>query len=140
MILLDTNVLSEILRPQPEAAVMRWLDSQNLESLFISSITVAEQLYGIGSMPAGKRKERLVGAVERAITLFEGRVLSFDFDAARYYASLAVGARQTGKGFPTPDGYIAAIAAAKGFAVATRDSSAFTAAALSVINPWAFEG
>jgi toxin FitB len=138
MILLDTNVLSEVMRPQPEAAVMRWIDYQNLETLFISSITVAEQLYGIGSMPLGRRKDRLVGAVEGMIAAFEQRILPFDFKAARCYSGLAVEARQSGKGFPAPDGYIAAIAVAQGFAVATRDASAFIAAGVAVIDPWTF--
>ena len=70
------------------------------------------------------------------LPLFEGRILAFDTDAARRYADLAVAARKAGKGFPTPDGYIAAIATAHGFTVATRDASAFNAAGVPVIDPW----
>ena len=70
------------------------------------------------------------------LELFGDRVLTFDTEAARYYAELAVKARAAGKGFPTPDGYIGAIAASKGFIVATRDASPFEAAGLTVINPW----
>lgn len=94
-------------------------------------------MFGIGALPAGKRKERLCDALDGLMELFESRILAFDITAARRYADLAVKARAAGRGFPTPDGYIAAIAASKGFAVATRDTSAFDAAGVEVINPWA---
>jgi len=87
-------------------------------------------------LPAGKRKDKLAAALDDVLDLFVARILPFDTSAARRYADLAVKARATGKGFPTPDGYIAAIAAVRGFAVASRDPSAFTAAGLTVINPW----
>ena len=136
MILLDTNVVSEAMKPAPDEAVRAWLDEQAAETLFLSSVTIAELMFGIGAPPEGKRKERLTEALDGAMELFADRVLPFDIDAARRYADLAVKARTAGKGFPTPDGYIAAIAAAKGFAVATRDSSAFEAANVTVIDPW----
>jgi predicted nucleic acid-binding protein len=139
MILLDTNVVSETMRPTPSEAVQRWLDEQAAETLYLSSVTIAEALFGIGAMPAGKRKDRLAEALDVWMKLFEGRILPFDLDAARHYAELGVRARISGKGFPTPDGYIAAIAASKGFAVATRDASAFLAAGLDVVDPWAVE-
>ncbi len=138
MILLDTNVISGAMRPEPDQALRSWLDEQVAETLFISSVTVAELLFGIGVLPAGARKEQLNALVSRALALFAHRLLPFDVEAARHYAELAVRARAAGKGFPTPDGYIAAIAAAHGFAVATRDESAFKAAGLDVINPWRF--
>ena len=97
---------------------------------------IALSMFGIGALPDGKRKERLTEALDGVMELFADRVLPFDVDAARRYADLAVKARAAGKGFPTPDGYIAAIAAAKGFAVATRDNSAFEAANVTVIDPW----
>ena len=136
MILLDTNVVSEAMKPAPDEAVRAWLDEQAAETLFLSSVTIAERMFGIGALPAGKRKERLTEALDGVMELFADRVLPFDVDAARRYADLAVKARAAGKGFPTPDGYIAAIAAAKGFAVATRDASAFKAAGVSIIDPW----
>ena len=104
--------------------------------MFLSSITVAELLFGIGALPAGRRKDALAAALDDVLDLFAARTLPFDTAAAWRYADLAVRARAAGKGFPTPDGYIAAIAAAQGFAVASRDSSAFTAAGLTVIDPW----
>lgn len=136
MILLDTNVVSEAMTREPHPHVRAWLDAQSAETLFLSSITVAELLFGIGALPAGKRKDALAAALDEVLDVFAARILPFDTPAARRYADLAVTARAAGKGFPTPDGYIAAIAAAHGFAVASRDTSAFIAAGLNVIDPW----
>ncbi len=136
MILLDTNVISEAMKPEPHAAVRDWLDAQVAETLFVSSVTIAELMFGIGALPQGKRKDKLAAALDGVLELFADRILPFDTEAARRYADLAIKARAAGKGFPTPDGYIAAIAAAHGFAVASRDTSAFMAAGLSVIDPW----
>jgi predicted nucleic acid-binding protein len=136
MILLDTNVVSEAMKPEPHPSVRDWLDAQAAETLFLSSVTIAELMFGIGALRNGKRKDNLAAALDGVLELFEARILPFDTVAARRYADLAVKARAAGKGFPTPDGYIAAIAAAHGFAVASRDTSAFTAAGLTVIDPW----
>jgi predicted nucleic acid-binding protein len=136
MILLDTNVVSEAMKPEPHPSVRVWFDAQAADTLFLSSITIAELMFGIGALPKGKRKDRLAAALDGVLELFADRILSFDTEAARRYAGLAVQARAAGKGFPTPDGYIAAITAAHGFAVASRDTSAFMAAGLSVIDPW----
>jgi predicted nucleic acid-binding protein len=136
MILLDTNVVSEAMKPEPDSSVRDWLDAQAAETLFLSSVTIAELMFGIGAMPKGKRKDRLAASLEGVLELFADRVLPFDVEAARRYAGLAVQARAAGKGFPTPDGYIAAIAAAHGFAVASRDTSPFKVAGLGVIDPW----
>ncbi len=139
MILLDTNVISEAMKPVPDDTVRAWLDEQAAETLYLSSVTIAELLFGIGALPAGKRKDRLTEALDGVMELFADRVLPFDVAAARHYADLAVKARAAGKGFPTPDGYIAAIAASRRFAVATRDTSAFDAAGVAVINPFNVE-
>jgi predicted nucleic acid-binding protein len=136
MILLDTNVVSEAIKPEPHTSVRAWLDAQVAETLFLPSITVAELLFGIGALPDGRRKDLLATRIDAVLELFAGRILPFDTLAARRYADLAVNARAAGKGFPAPDGYIAAIAAAHGFTVATRDASAFTAAGFKVIDPW----
>ena len=136
MILLDTNVISEAMKPQPHRGVRDWLDAQAAETLYLSSVTLAELMFGVGALPSGKRKDNLAAAVEGLLELFSARILPFDTEAARRYGDLAVKARTAGKGFPTPDGYIAAIAAAHGFAVASRDPSAFDAAGLTVIDPW----
>lgn len=136
MILLDTNVVSEAMKPEPAAAVRAWLDEQAAETLYLSAVTVAELMFGIGALPKGQRKDKLASALDGVTNLFADRILPFDTHAARRYAELAVKARAAGKGFPTPDGYIAAIAAALDFAVASRDAGAFKAAGLAVIDPW----
>ncbi len=136
MIVLDTNVVSEAMKPAPQPVLRAWLDNQAAETLYLSSVTVAELLFGIAALPAGKRKNRLTEAVEGLLALFHDRVLPFDTDAARHYAELAILARTSGRGFPTPDGYIAAIAASRGFIVASRDTAPYTAAGVTVINPW----
>jgi toxin FitB len=136
MIVLDTNVVSEAMKPNPHPAVKAWLDEQAAETLYLSSVTLAELLLGIGSLPVGRRKNALTQTLDGLLDLFGDRVLAFDTDSARQYAELAMKARSAGKGFPTPDGYIAAIATARGFTVATRDVAPFQAAGLNVINPW----
>ena len=140
MIGLDTNVGSEAMKPTPTPAVRAWLDAQAAETLYLTSVTMAELLLGIGALPKGRRKDKLSAVLDRVLDIFAERILPFDEAAARRYADLAVSARSAGKGFPTPDGYIAAIAAARGFAVASRDASAFRAAGLEVIDPWWVEG
>lgn len=136
MIVLSTNVVSEAMKPSAHPAVSSWLNAQVAETLYLSSVTLAELLYGIGTLPDGRRKNALTSTLDGLLELFGSRVLPFDAEAARCYAQLATQARAAGKGFPTPDGYIAAIAVAHGFAVATRDTSPFTAAGVPVINPW----
>jgi len=136
MILLDTNVISEAMTREPHPRVRAWLDAHPAEVLFLSSITVAELLFGIGALPAGRRKDALAAALDDVLHVFAARILPFDTPAAHHHAELAVKARAAGRGFPVPDGYIAAIAAAHGFAVASRDASAYAAAGLSVIDPW----
>ena len=136
MIVLDTNVVSEAMKPEPHRVVRAWLNDQAAETLYLSSVTLAELLFGIGALPAGKRKDMLAQALDGLMGLFRDRVLPFDIDAARHYAKLAVAAKTGGRGFPTPDGYIAAIAVSRGFIVASRDTAPFEAAAVSVINPW----
>ena len=140
MILLDTNVVSEAMKPEPNASVRDWLDAQAAETLFLSSVTIAELSFGIGALPLGRRRDNLAAALDGVLGLFEPRILPFDTLAARRYGDLAVRARAAGKGFPTPDGYIAAIAAAHGCIVATRDTSAFEAAGLPLIDPWSAAG
>ena len=136
MILLATNVISEAMKPAPERAVRDWLDAQTAETLFLSSVTIAELSFGIAALSKGRRKDNLTAALEGLLALFAARILPFDTAVAQRYGELAAKARIAGRGFPTPDGYIAAIAATQGFVVATRDASAFAAAGLKVINPW----
>lgn len=139
MIVLDTNVVSEAMKPEPDPNVKAWLNAQSAEILYLSSVTLAELLFGIGMLPSGKRKEMLTDALSGLITLFDGRILAFDQAAAQQYAQLATKASAAGRGFPIPDGYIAAIAVSQGFKVATRDVAPFKTANIDVINPWQSE-
>lgn len=136
MIVLDTNVISEAMKPEPHPAVRAWLNDQAAETLYLSSVTLAELLFGIGSLPAGRRKDMLAQTLDGLTGLFRDRVLPFDIGAARCYAELAVTAKVAGRGFPTPDGYIAAIAVSRGFIVASRDTAPYLAAKVTVLNPW----
>ena len=137
MILLDTNVVSEPLRPAPDNRVVAWIDAQALETLFLSAITVAELRAGVALLPAGKRRAGLQESLEtRVLPLFAGRVLPFDLGCTQAYAELMAKARASGFAIASADGYIAAIAAANGLAVATRDAGPFEAAGATVINPW----
>jgi predicted nucleic acid-binding protein len=136
MIVLDTNVISEAMKPAPNPAVRAWLNQQVAETLYLTSVTLAEMLFGIAVLPAGRRRNSLSRALDGLLELFGDRVLPFDIAAARHYMVLAVAARNAGRGFPTPDGYIAAIAASRGFIVASHDTSPYEAGGLPVVDPW----
>ena len=137
MILLDTNVVSEPLRPAPDARVTEWIDAQALETLFLSAITVAELRAGLALLPAGKRRLGLqTSLATRVLPLFSGRVLPFDLGCTQAYAELTAKARASGLAIASADGYIAAIAVANGLTVATRNTAPFEAAGAAVINPW----
>ena len=139
MIVLDTNVVSEPLRSAADPAVLAWLDDQSIETLFLTTISLAELRYGVAALPDGRRKEGLGAALEsRVIALFGRRILSFDPAAADAYALIRARAKAAGKAISAADGYIAATAAAHGFAVATRETGPFEAAGLVVINPWQY--
>lgn len=137
MILLDTNVVSEALRREPHAKVIAWIDAQPLETVFLSVVTMAELRAGVAMLPAGRKRTRLHEALEKQVLpLFVGRVLPFDAECTVAYARLLAKTRAAGRTIATADGYIAAIAASHGFAVATRDTGPFIAAGVAVINPW----
>ena len=137
MILLDTNVISEPQRRDPHAGVLEWIDAQALETLYLSVITVAELRAGIALIPAGKRRDSLHENLEkRLLPMFANRVLSFDMACTTAYAGLLAKSRAAGLTVETADAFIAAIALANGFAVATRDTRPCETAGVSVINPW----
>ncbi len=137
MILVDTNVVLEPLRRVPEPRVAEWLDAQALETLYLSAITVAELRFGVRSLPAGHRQDRLHEDLEgRVLPMFAGRVLFFDLAASQAYAELMAKSRSEGRTIPVSDGYIAATAAANGMMVATRDTAPFEAAGLRTVDPW----
>ncbi|HYG86833.1 MAG TPA: type II toxin-antitoxin system VapC family toxin [Azospirillum sp.] len=137
MILLDTNVVSETMRAAPEPRVVAWLDAQLVETLHLSAVSLAELLLGIAVLPDGKRKVQLgIDLTTRAAGLFGERVLPFDARAASAYADVVSRARAGGRAIGVADGQIAAIAAARGLIVATRDVAPFEAAGVPVVNPW----
>lgn len=137
MIILDTNVVSEPLRSSSDPTVIAWLDRQAPETLFITSINLAELLLGVELLSGSKRKLALDAAISDVRSrLFAGRILPFDERAAQTYASVSIRARQAGCPLSIADGQIAAIAIAHGFSVATRDEQPFHAAGVTVINPW----
>ena len=137
MILLDTNVISEPQRREPHVGVLEWIDAQALETLYLSVITVAELRAGIALIPAGKRRDSLHENLEkRLLPMFANRVLSFDMACTAAYAGLLAKSRADGLTVETADAFIAALALANGFAVATRDTRPFETAGVKVINPW----
>ena len=137
MILLDTNVVSEPLKSSGDTGVLAWLDAQTVETLYLSTISLAELRFGIAALPSGKRRDTLHASLEqRILPLFIGRILAFDAAASEAYAVLRARARAQGKAIAPADGYIAATATSHGLIVATRDTGPFEAAGLTVINPW----
>jgi toxin FitB len=141
VIILDTNVISESLRPRCSEAVTAWLDAQLAESLYITAINAAELWAGVAVMPDGSRKTALEASLDQLLDqLFGSRKLDFDHRAARAYAELVRRTGAAGTPLPLADGLIAAIAHSRGFAVATRDVAPFQAAGVDVINPWDYTG
>ena len=137
MIVLDTNVISETLRATPEARVVAWLDAQPVETLFLSVVSVAELRFGLARLPAGRRRNGLVGQLEsQVLPVFAGRVLALDLAATQAYPAAMAKAQAQGLAVGVADGFIAAIAASNGMAVATRDTAPFVAMGVAVINPW----
>ena len=137
MILLDTNGVSEPLKLSGDVAVLNWIDAQAIETLYLSTISLAELRFGMAALPAGKRRDMLHTSLEqRILPLFAGRIVSFDDAASQAYAQLRAKARAQGKAVAPADGHIAATALTHGLMVATRDTAPFEAASLSVINPW----
>ena len=137
MIILDTNVVSEPIKPDGARGVQYWLDEQIAETLYLTSISLSELLLGVELLPSGKRKVGLAAALSELLsTLFGTRILPFDQQAATLYAARVSSARAAGKAISMADGQIAAIAAVHGFTVATRDTAPFVAAGVPVVNPW----
>lgn len=137
MILLDTSAVAEAMKPEPDTTFVKWLDQQTAESLFITSISVAELLAGIGLIEEGPRKDGLASALDRTLQLFSGRVLVFEQLAAWSFADISVKAIRRGKSYSYADMYIAAIALAHGLQIAARNPAIFTSLEVPAICPWA---
>jgi hypothetical protein len=137
VIILDTNVLSELMRPEPTVNVREWVASQPASRLFITAITQAEVLFGIALLPGGRRRDRIAAAAKAMFTEdFSGRILPFGADAAPLYAEIAVVGRNRGRPISQWDAQIAAIARATGATLATRNVADFEHCAIELINPW----
>ncbi len=137
MIVLDTNIVSEFMRPEPHKNVIAWLNNQKSSQLFLSSITLAEIGYGLYIHPNGKRKEQLQSLFDAFIKkAFSQRIVDFNEDAAKAYARVMGTSRQTGRPMSVPDGQIASIALTHGFALATRNIKDFKTCGLELINPF----
>lgn len=135
MIVLDTNVLSELMRPEPEAAVLNWMAAQT-DALYVTALSYAEILFGIDLLPRGRRRQRLGEQAAAMFTEdFAGRILGFDLATAPAYAAIAGKRQKAGQRLSPIDGMIAAIAHVHGASIATRDGD-FSGCGVPLINPW----
>ena len=141
MILLDTNVVSEVMRQQPSDAVLSWLNAQDTASLFVCTVTIAEICYGLRILPDGQRRWRLQHAFDDFVArAFDQRVLDFTEAAARQYATIMGHRREIGRPMSLPDGQISAIASASQLTLATRNVADFENCGLALLNPFEFAG
>jgi predicted nucleic acid-binding protein len=137
VIVLDTNVLSELMRPEPHPAVFAWVAAQPRASLYTTAINRAEVLYGIAALPGGRRKEALAAAAAAVFSEdLAGRILPFDGGSAAHYAKLVTARRDAGTPIEAFDALIAAATLSAGAELATRDTSGFVGCGLDVVNPW----
>jgi toxin FitB len=137
MLLIDTNVISELMRATPAPSVLNWFSTQDPSTLYLSAVTEAELRTGIAILPAGLRREGLKAALDATIAEdFEGRILPFDTDAAKTYAEIAALRRAAGRPIADADCQIAAIARAAGAPVVTRNTRDFEGCGIELLNPW----
>jgi len=136
MIVLDTNVLSEAMKPAPDPAVARWMMRERGGDLFMTAVSEAEVSDGIAILPDGRRKRDLQTAAHSILALFAGRILPFDSSAAREFARIVADRRRLGRPIDSFDAQIAAIARARNMSLATRDTQDFADAGVPLIDPW----
>lgn len=137
MIVLDTNIVSETMRAAPDPNVVAWLNRQDIQTLHLTAVSLAELRFGIAQLDDGKAKADLSERLERVLELvFQGRVIPFTTDTTKAFADRMAAARRKGRAVGFQDGMIAASVAAAGFAIATRDTSPFEAMDVPVINPF----
>lgn len=137
MILLDTNIVSEMMKPAPQPSVVAWLDQQDEASLFICAPVLAELRFGAELLPVSKRRNGLIKVIDQIeIDVFRGRILPFDQSAAGHYAKIAGRRRQLGRPLNQMDGLIAAIALEHDAVLCTRDEDGFADLGLKIINPF----
>lgn len=137
MIVLDTNVISELMRPQPDSRVIAWADQLDPQAIAITAMNEAEILHGIGRLPAGRRRQALLQSWQELMdSLFAGQALPFCSDAAHWYGELVSRRERLARPIATADAVIAAITLAHGGRLATRNTTDFEAIGLELINPW----
>lgn len=137
MIVLDTNVISELMRREPDERVMAWIGEQPIAGVFTTTLTQAEIFYGMALLPEGRRRDALLAAARPMFAVdFAGRVLPFDTDAALAYPEIAAGRRRSGQPISQIDAQIAAIVRSRGARLATRNVSDFADCGITVVNPW----
>lgn len=137
MIVLDTNVLSELMRPTPDRAVVDWVDAVPADELATTAVTAAELLYGVARLPTGRRRSRLADAVGAVLEVdFRGRVLPFDLLAAVEYAEVVRAREASARPVGVADAQIAAICRLLGASLATRNVADFTGTGVEVVDPW----
>ena len=138
MVVVDTNVISELMRLTPEPAVMAWFSRQDSGDLYLTAVSEAELRASAAILPSGQRRDRLAAQVDAVVREdLAGRVLPFDSAAARAYAAIAASRRSVGRPILEADCQIAAIARARDAAVATRNGTDFQHCGIAVIDPWA---
>jgi toxin FitB len=137
VILLDTNVVSELMRVAPDQAVLNWVNGTDANLLYLSTVTIGEIAYGLGILPDGRRRrtlnKRFRDFIDRA---FAHRIADFDRPSALAYGELMASRRRSGRPMSMANGQIAAIARTRGFRVATRNMADFESCGLTLINPW----
>ncbi|CAM5518669.1 PIN domain-containing protein [Rhodanobacter lindaniclasticus] len=137
MIVLDTNVLSELIRQQPDPKVVTWLLGQPRSQLFTTAVSLGEMLYGVRVLPEGQRKQRLLQEVQAIFaTDMAGRVLPYDGDAANAHAEIAAARRAQGRPVEMPDAMIAGITRSRGARLATRNVRDFESCGVALVDPW----
>lgn len=135
-VVLDTNVVSELMRAVPDAAVVAWVRGQVPADIHTTAITVAEIRYGLARLPEGRRRSALVSAADDVLDAFAARVLPFDTAAAHHYGDLVAEREAAGTPIAVLDAQIAAVCRSRGAVVATRNTSDFAGAGIRVVDPW----
>ena len=137
MLILDTNVLSELMRREPDVQVLAWAQAQTREDVYTTAISEAEVLYGLELLPRGKRRDELRAAMQATFDQdMAGHILAFDGDAARVYAQIAASCRKQGNPISYADAQIAAIVQLRGATLATRNLADFANCGIRTLNPW----
>lgn len=140
MIILDTNVVSELMRPEPAPQVAGWVRARDRRELCMTAITLAEVRFGIARLPEGRRKQVLLDAADDVFRAFSDQVLPIDETAAEHYAIIASARERAGRPIPAFDALIAAVCRSRNAALATRNGSDFDGTGIDVVDPWAARG